>query len=67
MKGFPGGTSSKEPLCQCRRHRCGFTTWIGKIPWKGAWPCPLVFLPGESDGQRSLSGYIVHRVTKSQA
>ena len=58
MKGFPGGTSGKEPVCQCRRcKRHGFTTWIGKIPWKGAWQCPLVLLPGESDGQRSLSGY----------
>ena len=58
MKGFPGGTSGKEPVCQCRRcKRRGFTTWIGKIPWKGAWQCPPVLLPGESDGQRSLSGY----------
>ena len=24
-KGFPGGTSGKEPACQCRRHRrCRF-------------------------------------------
>ena len=27
---------------------------------------PLQFLPGESHGQRSLVGYIVHGVTKSQ-
>ena len=27
---FPGGTSGKEPTCQCRRHkRCGFDTWVG--------------------------------------
>ena len=27
--GFPGGTSGKEPTCQCRRHkRCG----VGNIP-----------------------------------
>ena len=31
--GFPGGTIGKESICQCRRHkRCGFNTWIGKIP-----------------------------------
>ena len=31
-KGFPGGTSGKEPACQCRRHRrCGFDPWVGKI------------------------------------
>ena len=23
--GFPGGSSGKEPVCQCRKHeRCGF-------------------------------------------
>ena len=30
---FPGGTSGKEPACQCRRHkRHGFSPWVGKIP-----------------------------------
>ena len=30
--GFPGGTSGKEPACQCRRHkRCGIHSWVGKI------------------------------------
>ena len=30
---FPGGTSRKEPTCQCRRHkRCRFHPWVGKIP-----------------------------------
>ena len=30
---FPGGTSSKEPTCQHRRHtRCTFNPWVGKIP-----------------------------------
>ena len=24
-KGFPGGTSGKEPACQCRRHN---ETWV---------------------------------------
>ena len=56
--GFPGGASGKEPTCQCRRHRrCGFDPWVGKIPWSGAWQPILVFLPGESHGQRSLVGY----------
>ena len=32
--GFPGGSSGKEPTCQCRRcKRHGFNPWIGKIPW----------------------------------
>ena len=34
-EGLPGGTSGKEPTCQCRRHkRCGFDPWVGKIPWR---------------------------------
>ena len=48
----------KEPACQCRRHkRYGFNPWVRKIPWRKAWqPTPL-FLPGKSNGQRSLVGY----------
>ena len=30
---LPGGTSGKEPACQCRGHkRCGFDPWVGRIP-----------------------------------
>ena len=30
---FPGGTSDKEPTCQCRRHKgCVFHPWVRKIP-----------------------------------
>ena len=54
----PGGTSGKEPACQCRRpKRRGFHPWVGKIPWRRAWQPTPVFLPGESHGQRSLAGY----------
>ena len=46
---FPGGTSGKEPPCQCRRlKRHGFNPWIEKIPWRRAWQPTSVFLPGES-------------------
>ena len=57
-RGFPGGSSGKEPACQCRRDkRHRFHPWVGKIPWRRAWqPTPL-FLQGESHGQRSLVGY----------
>ena len=49
--GFPGGTSGKEPTCQCRRcKRCEFDSWARKIPWRRAWQPTLVFLPGESHG-----------------
>jgi len=56
--GFPGGASSKEPACQCKRcKRYRFDPWFGKIPWRRAWQPPPVLLPGESHGQRSLAGY----------
>ena len=47
--GFPGGTSGKEPACQCRKHE--LDPWVGKIPWRRAWQPTSVFLPGESHGQ----------------
>ena len=34
----------------------GFDPWVGKIPWRRAWQPAPVFLPGESQGQRSLEG-----------
>ena len=56
--GFPGDGSGKEPSCRCRRHqRCGFDLWVGKIPWRRAWQPTPIFLPGESQGLRSLVGY----------
>ena len=56
--GFPGGASGKEPTCQCRRHkRLRSDPWVGKIPWRGKRQPTPVFLPGESHGQRSLTGY----------
>ena len=37
--------------------RLWFDPWVGKIPWRRVWQHTLVFLPGESHGQRSLEGY----------
>ena len=31
--------------------------WVAKNPWRRAQKPTLVFLPGESHGQRSLAGY----------
>ena len=31
--------------------------WVGKIPWRRAWQPTRVFLPGESQRQKSLAGY----------
>ena len=56
--GFPGGASGKELTWQCRRpKRRGFDPWVRKIPWRRARQPILVFLPGESHGQRRLVGY----------
>ena len=45
-RGFPGGASSKQPDCQCRRlKRHGFDPWVRKIPWRRAWhPMPSSIL-----------------------
>ena len=64
---FPGGTSGKEPICQCRkpkRYMCH--PWAGKIPWRRAWKGTLVFLPGELHGQGAWWA-TVHGVAKSWA
>ena len=56
--GLPEWLSSKEPACQCRRHRRhGFNPWIRKIPWSRKWRSIPVFLPGEFYGQRSPVGF----------
>ena len=34
-----------------------FDPWVGKMPCRRAWQSTLVFLPGESHGQRSLVDY----------
>ena len=54
-KGFPGGVSSKEHACQCRKYkRRELNPWVGKSPWRRAWQPTPVFLPAESHG---LVGY----------
>jgi len=66
VKGFPGGANGKERYCQCRRHkRRQFNPWVGKIPWRRAQQPTLVFLPGESHGQRAWQA-AVQGVTKNQ-
>ena len=55
---FPGGASGKEPTCQCSRcKRCRFDPCIVKSPWRRKWQSALVFLPGKSHGQMSVTGY----------
>ena len=34
---FPGGTSGKEPSCQCKRcKKCGFDPWVRESPGVGS-------------------------------
>ena len=45
--------------------RLRFDPWVRKIPWRRAWQPLPVFLPGESQGQRSLEGYSPGGCTES--
>ena len=62
--GFPGGTSSKESSCQCRRH--SFSLWVRKIPGGGnGTPLQYSYLE-KSPMDRGAWQATVHGVTKSQ-
>ena len=55
---IPGGTSSKESICQCRRHKkLELDSWVRNIPWERERQPTPIYLPGKSHGQRSLVGY----------
>ena len=57
-RGFSGGASGKEFTSQCKRQkRPRLDPWVRKIPCRRKWQPTLVFLLGESCGQRSLVGY----------
>ena len=49
--------AKNSPANAGRHKRCRFNPWVKKVPWRKAWQPTLVFLPGESHGQRSLAGY----------
>ena len=55
VRQLPRCLSGKETACQCIR--CGFHSWVGKIPSRRKWQFMPVFLPGKSHRQRSLEGY----------
>ena len=61
----PGGTSGKEPTCQCRRHnRHRFDPCVRKIPWRRAQQLtPVCLLENPMDREACLA--IVYRITKS--
>ena len=47
----------KNPPANAEDKRLGLDPWVGKIPWRRAQHPTPVFLPGKSQGQRSLAGY----------
>ena len=61
--GFKGGTSGKEPTCQCRRlKRHGFDPGVGKIPHGN----PLQYSCLENPMDRGACWAIVQGVAKGQ-
>ena len=55
---LPTWDTGKESTCQYKRgKRCGFDSWVRKIPWKKKWPPAPVFLSGKFHGQTSLLSY----------
>ena len=54
QNGLPGDSDIKNLPAM---RETWVPSWVGKISWRRAWlPIP-VFLPGESHGQRSQTGY----------
>ena len=51
-RGFPGGTVIKNPLTNA-----GGVRDVEFIFWRRKWQPTVVFLPGESQGQKNLVGY----------
>ena len=48
---LPRPLSGEESACQ------RLSLWVGKILWRRKWQSTLIFLLGNSHGQRSLAGY----------
>jgi len=65
LRGFPGGTSGKEPACQCRRcKRHKFYPWVRKIPRRRAWQPTPSCLKNPTD--RGAWQAVAYRIAKSR-
>ena len=63
-KSFPGGSTSKGPSCQCRRHkRCSFNPWVGKIP-RGGYDNPFQYSCLENSVGRGTWQAMVSKVLR---
>ena len=52
--GVPGGSAARSHL-QCRRPWSN--SWVGKFPWRRAWPPTLSSCLEIPHGQRSMAGF----------
>ena len=52
VKASPGGSGGKVSTCNAGDP--GSVPGLGRFPWRREWQPTLVFLAGESHGQRSL-------------
>ena len=56
--GFPNSSSGNESTCNAEvTGNVSSNLGQEEIPWRRKWQPTLVFLLGESQGQRSLAGY----------
>ena len=53
--GFPGGSVVKNQPANAGD--TGSIPGSGRFPWRRTWQPTPVFLPGKSNGQKSLVGY----------
>ena len=62
---FPGSTVIKNLPAKAGDMRCGFDSWVRKIPWRRKWRPAPVFLQGNCMDKAALWA-TVHGATKSQ-
>ena len=63
-QGFPGSSVVKDPPAK-QEMRCGFSPWVGKIPWRRECQRPPVSLPG-NPVDRGAWRAVVHRAAESR-
>ena len=57
--GFPSGLAGKESARNAGdTGDSGLLPGLGRFPWRWKWQATLVFLPGETHGQRSLAAIV---------
>ena len=67
QRGFPSGSSGKEPACQCRRcKRHRFDPWVGTIPLEEGMATHSSVPPWRIPMDRRAWRATVHEVTQSR-